>query len=364
MFEVSAGASGTATNLTVKQGPAGDFYVTDGTNVWWSADGAYGSFSYVTDASVEWVEGLPVAENFTYQAYRRVTPAQATVTGNVLSFTNYQDFSTLPAGSEPAMVTVPGGTNAGSVITNAQGNPAWTSQIQVQTNGFTGAASLPAVSIPATVAGQAVTGARVVCEEWSNVSGTWRWEPISSQDVAVTDTRPGWCQDATRDANGNQRSFLQRGERLEAGQWLISQNCQWGLTVQATDGNVVLYQLNPTANTLSIVGAAAATEQFHREFGAVPSTLVFGADGNVVQYIGALPGAGSASNSVAWTGTQNSGWALFVQNDGNVVIYQSGTPANPSNPVWARFGLANSNGGGQVPSSENNSPNHFFALNG
>jgi len=235
---------------------------------------------------------------------------------------------------------------------------------QTSTNGFTGAAELSA-TLPRTAtlnnASLNVVGAVVTVEVWAGTS----WTIVGEATFTVGDTRPDWQQP--------HRAYLLRGESLNPGEWLISPNGQYGLTVQATDGNVVLYRLNPntTTNEITIVQALAATNQTHNEFFNAPSVLVLQAtDGNLVQYLGGLPGDGNtAAQAVAWTGT-GAGQALFVQNDGNVVLYSQGDLQRPLAPVWARTGLTQNNVGGQagvrpdtLETNAGHSPNNFFELN-
>jgi hypothetical protein len=389
--EVEAADVWTSTGV-IKSGPAGDYYFTDGTNVFWAANAA-GPWTQVDDLSVAAVNLLPATNFTTTYSYYFLNANNVTRTlasgqdglywaitprlpqGNVNA--GLGDWAAgnpnNAAGVNNLQPSFNAYTNPGTPEYDGNGNTVGVIEVQAVTNGFTGTASLPSVTLPATVNGNNVTGATVNCEQWNQVGGVWDWRPITNgtTSVALADTRPAWCQNATSTSSGvtRQANYLTRGQALNAGQWLISQNCQFGLTVQASDGNVVLYELNPnfvggTITNATIVRALAATEQFYSEFAGRPSTLFFGNDGNVVQYMGGLPSAGSASNAVAWTGTQNTGaFALYVQDDGNVVIYAGGTPSSPQNPVWARAGLNPSNGGGQVESTINNSPLHFFAVN-
>jgi len=223
------------------------------------------------------------------------------------------------------------------------------------TSGFTNQASFTSPVVPInTVNNQGFTtrstSLGISCEEFVNNV----WNPIGNHSVAIGDTRPTWCQSA--------QHFLARGDQIMAGQWIVSQNCTYGLTIQQSDGNVVLYRLNPTAGSITIVSVIAATNQFINEFANAPSFLAFQAsDGNIVQYLGQL---GQSANAVAWTGGGN-GQALFVQNDGNVVIYSGGDPQNPVGAVWARHGLPNANAAGQAQPTHGGTfaPHNFFALN-
>jgi hypothetical protein len=239
------------------------------------------------------------------------------------------------------------GEGIGTVEFSAQQNQAtsgWTSQAN-----FTS----PIVPLNATNAqGQEArtTTVGIACEQFINNM----WQPIGSHAIPIGDTRPQWCQDAQR--------FLTRGQQIMAGSWIVSSNCNYGLTIQQSDGNVVLYRLNPNLNQITILSVVAATNQFINEFANAPSFLAFqGADGNLVQYLGQL---GASTNAVAWTGP-SQGQALFVQDDGNVVIYSGGDPTHPTGPVWARSGVGNANSGGQASPTHGGTftPANFFALN-
>jgi len=223
------------------------------------------------------------------------------------------------------------------------------------TSGFTNQTTFTSPQIPANTTGlgntSPTTTVSLSCQQWLN--GAWQ-QIGSAVSIPTGDPRPEWCRSARR--------FINRGEHIQAGTWIISPSCTYGLTIQQTDGNVVLYRLNPTANAITLVSVVAATNQLIPEFQNAPSFLMFQAsDGNLVQYLGQQ---GAVANAVAWTGVSN-GQALFVQDDGNVVMYASGDANNPTHPVWARHGLANANAAGQARPTHGGSfaPNHFFALN-
>jgi hypothetical protein len=150
---------------------------------------------------------------------------------------------------------------------------------------------------------------------------------------------------------------------LHEGEWLISNNCYWGLTVQESDGNVVIYRLNPTANHLTIQHAVAATRQFKAEFNRNPSSLhLRSADGQLVQYIG---NASNSDNAVAWA-TASAAQRYVLQDDGNFVGSSAGSNAQPTGNVWSRFGGGHANAGAQARPTVRGyfATNRFFAANG
>jgi len=111
------------------------------------------------------------------------------------------------------------------------------------------------------------------------------------------------------------RTVLRRGETLNAGEWLLSPNNLFGLTVQNSDGHVVLYSLKDN----EIGDAVAATGSL-----GVLGTLELQYDGHLVQYLDNFP--------VSWTGVKD-GSRLIVQDDGNVILFN-----NAGDIIWSRFG--------------------------
>lgn len=231
------------------------------------------------------------------------------------------DLNGIPGGSPVRCNTV--SYNEQNEVTNITPN-GWTeSALGV----VTGATSLSTGVVPRDSVRMVTT-----CEIWNNVA----WVGATVRDVRTTPL-PQWCLDYN--------NSLTRGGRLNQGDWLISNNCQFGLITQVTDGNVVIYELDPHAARITTVRALAATNK-----SGSPSTLVFqSSDGNLVQYIGEL---GAEADAVANTRAHPGGNWLTLQDDSNLVVYANADPANPGAALWARFGLG-------AGSNENG----FFKLN-
>ena len=110
-------------------------------------------------------------------------------------------------------------------------------------------------------------------------------------------------------AGPNKGSHLGPGGVLLAGEMLVSSNQRYRFAMQ-TDGNLVLYDIaSPTWSSGT--------------FGAAVTHLVMQTDANLVIYgpAGAVWASGTSLKAT------NAG--LFVQNDGNVVIYGQV-------PIWAQ----------------------------
>jgi hypothetical protein len=194
------------------------------------------------------------------------------------------------------------------------------------------------------------------------------------------ENRPAWCVPSNTNVPASQRNANNFGDRLNntgsnrnrlrEGEWLVSQNCNFGMTVRASDGNVILVRLVRASGDTNVIRAAnisttlAATNQTQPEFGRSPGSLVLRrSDGQLIQYLGAE----NSRNWVAWNGTPGAGSnrTLVLQNDGNLVMFGSGSMNNPSNAVWARYGLSSNNNTGEQAFVSGNrfARTRFFALN-
>jgi len=242
--------------------------------------------------------------------------------------------------------------------------------------------------VPACALAMAGAGGNAVWGNYVTSSGPdWNQPFPTPTPTPVTPTPPAqnipaWCRphdaagftNAQRNPNNFGDRLDNRGSnrnRLREGEWLISQDCRWGLTVMASDGNVVLVRLNPASGdtnqvrSANITATRAATNQLKSEFfGRSPASLVLRrSDGMLIQYLGAE----NASNRVAWNGTPGAGSTrtLVLQNDGNLVLFGSGTRAAPTNPVWARWGLSSNNNTGEQAWVSGNrfARTRFFAVN-
>ena len=135
---------------------------------------------------------------------------------------------------------------------------------------------------------------------------------ILAMTLALTVTRMIWARPA---AASPASSSLSAGQRLTAGQSLVSSNGQFSLVMQS-DGNLVEYSGGTTA--LWSTGTN----------GNPGAYLVLQGDANAVVY--------SASNTALWHqgGGQpiSTGYFLQIQSDANVVIYTPG-----GSPVWANY---------------------------
>ena len=107
--------------------------------------------------------------------------------------------------------------------------------------------------------------------------------------------------------NPNRGSVLSAGETLQPGWFLLSPNHQYELVMQASDGNLVLYQGGHALWSSGAQGAGAYA--------------VMQSDGNFVIYNGGA--ARWWSNTSGFAGAQ-----LVLQDDSNLVAYHAG------HPVW------------------------------
>ena len=106
---------------------------------------------------------------------------------------------------------------------------------------------------------------------------------------------------------------LDAGATLGPGGSIASCDGRFRLAMQASDGNLVLYEGSAPRWATGTVGHAG-------------DRLVMQGDGNLVLYAGGTP--------LWYTATDgHPGATLAVQTDGNVVVYAGGTP------LWARFGM-------------------------
>jgi hypothetical protein len=124
------------------------------------------------------------------------------------------------------------------------------------------------------------------------------------------------------DANGGAGSTMYGGEYLFPGQRVVADNCYNHLDMQA-DGNLVLYQGSGTTN------ARWSSNTFYwPSRGTKGSYATLQTDGNLV----VADGWGRAMWAASWERSNYSFEAnrLFVQNDGNLVVY---TPQ--MFPAWA-----------------------------
>jgi len=173
-----------------------------------------------------------------------------------------------------------------------------------------------------------------------HADGTWG-DP-QSFSTPIVDPRPSWCQ-TTPDR-------MWPGDILNAGEWLTSNNCGYGLTVQAGDGNVVIYRLDPYAPTIAtaIGEPVAATGQTW----VFPSALAYQAtDGDLVQYLGP-----DLANPAAWTGPTPHPGTVILHDDGNLTI-----TADNGDTLWARTGADDANRGWQAAPTR--TPRQFFTIN-
>jgi hypothetical protein len=106
---------------------------------------------------------------------------------------------------------------------------------------------------------------------------------------------------------------LAAGQRLLAGQSLVSTSGRYGLYMQ-TDGNLVIY-----INTSQPIWASNTTGTGSNDY------LVMQTDGNLVVYTGS--GRPVWASNTARTGSSNY---LVMQDDGNLVVY-----TGAGRPVWA-----------------------------
>ncbi len=110
---------------------------------------------------------------------------------------------------------------------------------------------------------------------------------------------------------------LRAGDSLLPGQWLLSKNRQWALTLQAADGNLVLYNQGDGNGYWN-----AETP------GTAPGKLAMQSDGNLVIY----DRRGAPIWDVHMAG-QGPSVYLLMQSDGNLVLYNGTTALWQSNTV-------------------------------
>ncbi len=110
---------------------------------------------------------------------------------------------------------------------------------------------------------------------------------------------------------------LRAGQSLLPGQWLLSKNRQWGLTLQAADGNLVLYNQGDGAGYWNT-----------RTPGIAPGKLALQTDGNLVLY-----DRNGAVFLNAHTDGQGPSVYLVMQTDGNLVLYRGSTALWQSDTV-------------------------------
>ena len=140
-------------------------------------------------------------------------------------------------------------------------------------------------------------------------------QPVPS--VVACGGQPGSGPSGAILVNGVNASMIQAGQVLGPGGQLTSPNGQYTLTVQASDGNVVLY------------GPGGAIWQAPNTVGNPGDCLIMQADGDLVVY--------DSSGNALWTsGTVgNPNAYAAVQDNGNLAIYTpDGTPVWPPNP-WS-----------------------------
>ena len=116
--------------------------------------------------------------------------------------------------------------------------------------------------------------------------------------------------------SGGAANQLTTGQRLTAGQQLVSTNGRYHLTLQS-DGNLVIYDTTPAQPIW-------ATGTWNLPADRRPTHVDMQADGNVVLY--------NDANQPAWA-SGSSGTAspyLELQDDGNLVAYENGRT-----PIWA-----------------------------
>jgi len=138
-------------------------------------------------------------------------------------------------------------------------------------------------------------------------------------------------------ADGSASSVLLPGQALFAGQRLVSDSCVYHLDMQ-TDGNLVLYASLAPNTAPYAVWSSYAHSSFPVPY-SDPAYTILQTDGNLVEY-------DTDDNRVMWASNtpRDIYTELWIQNDGNVVLYPGTSPGS-----WAMWSTGTSNPPGQVP---------------
>jgi hypothetical protein len=107
----------------------------------------------------------------------------------------------------------------------------------------------------------------------------------------------------------------QNGQGLQRGQSLWSCDGRFHLDLQSSDGNLVLYWVGH--------GVLWATNKYGSGYNYPANSATMQGDGNFVQYV-------PTTNVWASNTANHSGAYLALQNDGNLVVYNTNRT-----PLWA-----------------------------